>query len=126
MSPPAPAPIATRPTAPATPTDAPAPDLDAPRPNPGEVVTLTGSAPGVALTLYSSKAGHRIVVANDLGERQPAEYPADSWASAARYFVGMLEALLSRAGSTTRGTTYCGDCGDTVHKGACPRHGEVG
>ena len=129
MSPPPRTPTAPRPAPPRTAPDAPAVDLDAPRPNPGETATLAGTVVGKTVTLYSSKDGHRIEVkvTGDMGPaRQVIEYPADAWASAARFLVAYVEGLLVSAGSTTRGSVYCGDCSNPVHKGACARHGEIG
>lgn len=126
MSPPATPNTPTRPTTSGRPRDVTAVDPDVPRPNPGEVITLTGIALGATVTLYSSKAGHRIVAARDGVERQITEYPGDSWASASRYLVAYVEGLLRMSGSTTRGSVYCGDCANPVHHGACPRHGDIG
>jgi hypothetical protein len=126
VSPPPRTPTAPRTAPPRTAPDAPAVDLDAPRPNPGETVTLTALIGTTHIDLYSSKAGHRIQVTKDGTERQIIEYPADSWASAARYVVGAAERAFQAAGSATRGAAFCGDCSSPVHRGACPAHGEIG
>lgn len=123
-----PAPTGTAPTrSPRPPADAPSgPPLDAPTPRPGEAVTLTAVTPGGTWTLHSSKAGHRVTCQDKDNTWQVTEYPADSWAAAARFVVGAAERAFRAAGSVTRGDAYCGDCGAVVHKGACPVHGDLG
>ena len=104
----------------------PAPPLDTPRANPGEAATLTATIGPAVWTLHSSKAAHRVTRQDKDGTRQVIEYPADAWAAAARFLVGAAERELRAAGSVTRGEAFCGDCGATVHKGACPTHGDLG
>ena len=104
----------------------PAPPLDTPTANPDERVTVTFHSVGATWTLFSSAKAHRIVRDAPTGKSQVTEYPADSWAAAVRFMTGAVERELVAAGSTTRGRDYCGDCGTELHRGACPRHGDVG